>query len=131
MQCNVQERLAGEVVSLTEPVEDGVVGPGPGLRKYSNTRNLRVVGEYHSLSRLQIETCPLPILYLLKGHHRPLIFAPQLFLWRKVNYICLSGVQFLVSSPPLKDLPRFLPSELPHKSCDILRNFHNFRFTLF
>jgi len=38
-----EERLAGEVVSLTEPVEEGVVGPGPGLRKYSNTRNLRVV----------------------------------------------------------------------------------------
>lgn len=41
-----QEKLRGEVVSLTEPAEGGgVVGPGPGLRKYRDVRNLRVVGE--------------------------------------------------------------------------------------
>ena len=43
-----QEKLRGEVVSLTEPAEGGgVVGPGPGLRKYRDVRNLRVVGEYN------------------------------------------------------------------------------------
>ena len=41
-----QEKLRGEVVSLTERAEGGgVVGPGPGLRKYRDVRNLRVVGE--------------------------------------------------------------------------------------
>ena len=41
-----QEKLRVEVVSLTEPAEGGgVVGPGPGLRKYRDVRNLRVVGE--------------------------------------------------------------------------------------
>ena len=44
-----QEKLKGEVVSLTEPAEGGgVVGPGPGLRKYRDVRNLRVVGEYNA-----------------------------------------------------------------------------------
>ena len=43
-----QEKLRGEVVSLTEPAEGGgVVGPGPGLRKYRDVRNLRVVGEHN------------------------------------------------------------------------------------
>ena len=38
------------MVSLTEPSEDGhgVVGPGPGLRKYCQTQNLRVIGELHT-----------------------------------------------------------------------------------
>ena len=41
--------MKGEVVSLTEPAEGGgVVGPGPGLRKYRDVRNLRVVGEYNA-----------------------------------------------------------------------------------
>ena len=45
----LQEKLKGEVVSLTEPAEGGgVVGPGPGLRKYRDVRNLRVVGEYNA-----------------------------------------------------------------------------------
>jgi len=40
-----KDKIKGEVVSLTEPSEDGngVVGPGPGLRKYSQTPNLRVI----------------------------------------------------------------------------------------
>ena len=45
-----QEKLKGEVVSLTEQAEGGgVVGPGPGLRKYRETRNLRVIGEYNAV----------------------------------------------------------------------------------
>jgi len=40
-----EEKLDGEVVSLTDPSPDGtgVVGPGPGLRKYKDVRNLRVI----------------------------------------------------------------------------------------
>jgi len=40
-----KDKINGEVVSLTEPSEDGhgVVGPGPGLRKYCQTQNLRVI----------------------------------------------------------------------------------------
>lgn len=44
LQIFEEEKLRGEVVSLTEPAEGGgVVGPGPGLRKYRDVRNLRVV----------------------------------------------------------------------------------------
>ena len=39
--------LRGEVVSLTDPGPDGtgVMGPRPGLEKYRETRNLRVIGK--------------------------------------------------------------------------------------
>ena len=42
----LKDKIKGEVVSLTDPSEDGngVVGPGPGLRKYCQTPNLRVIG---------------------------------------------------------------------------------------
>merc|ERR1719312_410891 len=40
-----QNGLKGEVVSLTDPSPDGngVIGPRPGLEKYKDTRNLRVI----------------------------------------------------------------------------------------
>ena len=42
----MQETLSGEVVSLTDPAEGGgVVGPRPGLMKYKNNQNLRVLGK--------------------------------------------------------------------------------------
>ena len=46
-----EERVAGEVVSLTDPGEGGmgVVGPMPSLLKYSNNQNLRLLGETISL----------------------------------------------------------------------------------
>ena len=39
--------LRGEVVSLTDPQPDGtgVIGPRPGLEKFKDTRNLRVIGK--------------------------------------------------------------------------------------
>ena len=41
----MQETLSGEVVSLTDPAEGGgVIGPRPGLIKYKNNQNLRVLG---------------------------------------------------------------------------------------
>ena len=38
--------LRGEVVSLTDPHPDGtgVIGPRPGLEKFKDTRNLKVIG---------------------------------------------------------------------------------------
>ena len=41
----LQESLSGEVVSLTDPAKGGgVIGPRPGLVKYKNNQNLRVLG---------------------------------------------------------------------------------------
>ena len=44
----MQESLSGEVVSLTDPAEGGgVIGPRPGLIKYKNNQNLRVLGKIY------------------------------------------------------------------------------------
>ena len=54
----LQESLSGEVVSLTDPAKGGgVIGPRPGLVKYKNNQNLRVLGRTSaSLSISNIST---------------------------------------------------------------------------
>ena len=49
-----EESLRGEVISLTDPNQNGggVVGPRPSLLKYSNTINLRVLGNRLSIPNL-------------------------------------------------------------------------------
>ena len=55
----MQETLSGEVVSLTDPAEGGgVVGPRPGLMKYKNNQNLRVLGMISQPARLCLTSPP-------------------------------------------------------------------------
>ena len=58
------------MVSLTEPSEDGhgVVGPGPGLRKYCQTQNLRVIGELQTNTYKTNVANLKQYLYFLKGN---------------------------------------------------------------
>ena len=53
----MQESLSGEVVSLTDPAEGGgVIGPRPGLIKYKNNQNLRVLGRKPTVTEILYET---------------------------------------------------------------------------